>query len=91
MKALQQAKEVFFQFPIAGQGGGVARNEYDIVTMLHGLAMRAEYLAHAPAEQIARYRVSQPPGGDNPEAGFPGTRTLTCEGKGAEYKKTPCC
>lgn len=91
MFALEQAQEVLLKLGIGGGGGAVARNEHNVVPVGQRLTMRPQYLADAPAQQVAHYCVAQSPGGDDSEAGPLYTRTLARVGEGGEYKKTPCC
>ena len=58
MFALEQAQEVLLKLGIGGGGGAVARNEHNVVPVGQWLTMRPQYLADAPAQQVAHYCVA---------------------------------
>ena len=91
MFSLEQALKVLLKLMVGGCGGSVARYDDYVMPLLQRFAMCPQNLAYASAQQITHHGMPQSLGCDNPETGSFCTRTLTRVGKGAEYKKTPCC
>ena len=91
MFSLEQTRKVLLKLVVSGCGCSVAWYDDHVMPLLQGSSMCSQDFAHASAQQIAHHGMPQSLGCDNPETGTLCTLTLTRVGKGAEYKKTPCC